>query len=32
VQITRQAYIHGNEERHRKAMDDLQRFISPPSE
>jgi integrase len=31
VQITRQAYIHGNEESHRKAMRALETFVSPPN-
>jgi integrase len=30
VQITRQAYIHGNEDRHRAAMKALEAFVSPP--
>ena len=29
VQITRQAYIHGNEESHRKAMRALEAFVKP---
>lgn len=29
VQITRQAYIHGNEESHRRAMAALEAFVSP---
>ena len=29
VQITRQAYIHGNEDTHRKAMAALEAFVSP---
>jgi len=29
VQITRTAYIHGNEERHRQAMQALEAFVSP---
>jgi len=32
VQITRDAYIHGNEVRHRQAIDALQAFIEPPKE
>lgn len=31
VQITRTAYIHGNEERHRQAMKALETFVSPPN-
>ena len=30
VQITRQAYIHGNEDRHRQAMQSLEAFVRPP--
>jgi integrase len=30
VQITRQAYIHGNEDRHRQAMQSLEAFVKPP--
>jgi integrase len=29
VQITRQAYIHGNEDTHRKAMKALEAFVAP---
>lgn len=32
VQITRQAYIHGNEDRHRQAMAALEAFVKPPTE
>lgn len=32
VQITRQAYIHGNEDRHRQAMAALEAFVKPPAE
>jgi integrase len=32
VQITRQAYIHGNEDRHRAAMKALEAFVTPPVE
>jgi len=32
VQITRQAYIHGNEDRHRQAMKALEAFVAPIGE
>jgi integrase len=30
IQITQQAYIHGNEDAHRKAMNALGAFVAPP--